>query len=405
MDFVSTQSSSSSIFPAHNLSKFMNNAGTRRRYLSHILDLVETVFNTDYMTPWLGHYGTVVGQNYIGAASYINSRRASALNQLPASVPFAITTNDGENFTVSTNFTALQGTSWIDVWELEANGIPVAVQWSTITNWSLVVPLVSGVNLITLQGVNASGDHPESMIDTIVITNTLPATILPVVINEWMAANSGPGGLGDPADDLFQDWFELFNPNPNAVNLGGYHLTDNLSNPTKFTIPTNTVIGPMGFLLVWADENGSQNPPGSGDLHANFRLSDSGEVMGLFAPDGLSPLHTVVFGPQTRNVSEGLFPDGAVGSRHFMPDWTPRAANRLGEPVSPQITGFSIDGGVLTLAVHAVPNRTYRVEYKDDLNEPFWRSSDNLRTDTDGVLILMKDIDGIPQRFFRVRLE
>src|SRR4030095_2806077 len=99
--------------------------------------------------------------------------------------------------------------------------------------------------------------------------------------------------FADAADGLFQDWFELFNPNASAVDLGGYHLTDDISNPTKFTVPTNTIIAGRGFLLVWADEDGAQNSPTNSDLHANFRLNDSGEVLGLYAPGGFAPQHTV----------------------------------------------------------------------------------------------------------------
>src|SRR4029078_12615530 len=137
-------------------------------------------------------------------------------------------------------------------------------------------------------------------------------TRLPVVINEWMANSAGPDGLTDPADGLFQDWFELFNPNETLVNLIGYYLTDDLSRPTKWTIPTNTIIPARGFLLVWADDGAALNPSTNTDLHANFKLNAFGESIGLFAPDGISPEHLVSFGPQFQDVSQGLFPDGAA---------------------------------------------------------------------------------------------
>ena len=156
---------------------------------------------------------------------------------------------------------------------------------------------------------------------------------------------------------------------------------------------------------MWADEDSAENLQSTGDLHANFRLSNGGEAIGLFAPDGLSPQHTVVFGPQTDNVSEGLFPDGAVGSRHFMGDWTPRAANRIGEPAPPAITEFDVAGGVLHLRIDALPHRSYRLEFKDDLNAPSWTPAGTVQTASDGLLIFMENVGGLPQRFFRVRLE
>jgi len=407
MDFVFGLPSNSSILPfsGFNLGKLMNHPATRRLYLHHINDLCQTTFNTEYMNAWIAHYGSIVGQSFSTAASYISSRRAFALTQLPASVPFAITSNGGNGFTVNTNFVLLVGSSWIDVVGIEVNGIPYAVNWTTLTNWSINLPLFSGVNFLTVQGVDGAGNHPTNRTDTITITNTAPSNLLPVVFNEWMAENVGPGGFADPADGLFQDWFELYNPNDTPVNLGGYHLTDKLSIPTKFTIPLNTIIAARGFLLVWADENGAQNSPTNAELHANFRLDNDGEVLGLFAPDGISPQHTVTFGTQFVNVSQGLFPDGAIDSIHRMTNWTPRASNRLGLPPSPVITALASSPGMLRLSVSTTPGRSYRVEYSDDLGVPTWISLGGVRTATAETLVLDLTAGPEPQRFFRIRLE
>jgi len=407
MDFVFGLGASTSILPfsGFNFGKLMNHPATRRIYLHHINDLCQTAFNTEYMNPWFAHYGSVVGQNFSAASSYVNSRRTFALTQLPAQVPFAITSNGGNDFAADTNFVTLAGTGWLDVRGLEVNGIPLAVNWTTITNWSLTVPLGAGANFLTVQAVDRNGNRPANRADTITVTNTTPPALLPVVINEWMADNVSPGGFADPADGLFQDWFELFNPNTSAVNLGGFHLTDNLANSTKFTIPSNTVIAARGFLLVWADENGSQNSPTNADLHANFRLNNGGEALGLFAPDGLSPQHTVTFGAQFQNVSQGLFPDGAVGTSFLMTNWTPRASNRLGAPASPQITAFTFTANTLRLTVSATPGRSYRVEYTDDLSAPAWAPIGGPRT-ASGLTLTIELTAGIePQRFFRIRLE
>jgi hypothetical protein len=49
-----------------------------------------------------------------------------------------------------------------------------------------------------------------------------------VFINEWMAANTNTAPA-DPADGT-EDWFELYNAGTEAIDLGGYWLTDNLNN-------------------------------------------------------------------------------------------------------------------------------------------------------------------------------
>ena len=407
MDFVMGMPSNSSIFltTGFNLGKLMNNPATRRLYLHHVNDICQVAFTTDYMNRWLTHYAAVVGQNYSAASTYIAARRAFALTQLPAQVPFAITSNGGNDFAAGTNFVELAGSGWLDIIGMEVNGIPYALRWTSLTNWALTLPLGAGANLLTLQALDRAGNRLTNRTDTITVTNTLPPALVPVVINEWMADNAGPGGLADPADGLFQDWFELFNPNPTPVNLGGYYLTDNLANPTKFPIPTNTVIAPRGFLLVWADENGTQNSPTNADLHANFRLSNNGEALGLFAPDGLSPQHTVTFGAQLLNISQGLFPDGAVGSAFSMTNWTPRSANQLGAPPTPTISAITAEAGLLRLTISAVPGRSYQVEHKDRLDAPAWLPIGGARTATTGSLVFDVNIGPEPQRFFRIRLQ
>jgi Lamin Tail Domain/CotH kinase protein len=406
MDFVATQGATSSILPSYNVAKFMNNPNTHRRYFSHLYDLLETVFNTTYMTRWLQHYGSVVGQNYTGMASFINSRANYARSQLPAQVPFAITSNGGDAFEVETNLTVLTGTGWLDLRSLEVNGVPYLANWTGDTTWALTVPLASGVNVLALQGVDLAGNRRSDLAASITITNLTPPGFEPVVINEWMADNSGPSGFADPADGHFEDWFELYNPNDQAVDLSGYYLTDDLAQPTKWTIPANTFIPGRGFLLVWADQDLEQNGTGNGDLHADFKLNAGGDFLGLYAPDGLSPQNTVVFGPQTKNISQGLFPDGAVGTAQSMPDWTPRAPNRLGDPASPDITVISFTPGVeLTMSFSTIPGRTYQIEYKDDLNAPAWTPLGGVRVATGPLITLTESLGLAPQRFFRARLE
>jgi len=407
MDFAYNAGASSGIYPtpSFNLGKLMNHPATLRRYLFHIHDLCQTAFDTTYMNPWLTHLASVVGQNFSGASSYIASRRAYALSQLPAATPFSITVNGGNDFAVSSNFVVISGVGWIDVDVIEVNLVPHPVTWASVTNWSVLVPLASGTNLLQVQGVDDTGNRRPDLVDTITITNTMPAGVKPVVINEWMAANAGPGGFPDPADGLFQDWLELYNPNPFAVNLAGFYLTDDLANPTKFRLPTNAIISAQGFLIVWADENGMQNVSDHSDLHANFRLSNGGEELGLFAPDGISPQHTLGFGAQFENVSQGLFPDGAVGSVHFMTNWTPRAANQLGPPPSPQIVSVVNGSGSLQFTIATTPGRSYRVEYKDSLDAPAWSPLGVAARATNATLVLPVSIGPEPQRFFRIGLQ
>ncbi|HEX7576885.1 MAG TPA: lamin tail domain-containing protein, partial [Verrucomicrobiae bacterium] len=164
-------------------------------------------------------------------------------------------------------------------------------------------------------------------------TNSAAATPITVSINEWMADNTIT--LADPADNNYEDWFELYNFGANPVDLGGYYLTDKLTDKTQFLVPNNGhyQIPPQGYLLVWADNESSQNNTNRADLHVDFALSKGGEAIGIFAADG-TQIDAVTFGAQPSDVSQGRFEDGTANIISFVIP-TPRAANVL--PNTPPI--------------------------------------------------------------------
>jgi len=147
---------------------------------------------------------------------------------------------------------------------------------------------------------------------------------LQLVINEWMADNTLV--LADPADGHYEDWFELYNPTDDLMDLGGASLTDTLSSTNKYVIPPGFTVPARGHRLVWADgETNQNNLAVRPDLHAGFSLSKSGEAIGLYDAGG-TLVDAVVFGAQAVNISEGRFPDG-TGPVIVMPSATPGAAN------------------------------------------------------------------------------
>ena len=235
-------------------------------------------------------------------------------------------------------------------------------------------------------------------------TNNAGSAPLVVYINEWMAANAG--FIRDPVDNDADDWFELYNPNAVAVDLGGYFLTDNLTNQFQFAIPNNGhyVIPPLGYLLVWADNETGQNSTNRADLHVNFQLRQAGEAIGLFAADG-TLVDSVTFGEQTNDVSEGRYPEG-TGPIFAMLTPTPRSANSDPNPVSgPEIISISVAGGTqVSFTVSTISGRTYRAEYKDDLSQPSWIPLGSDRVATGSTLTIQENIGANPRRFYRVGL-
>ncbi len=102
-----------------------------------------------------------------------------------------------------------------------------------------------------------------------------------VMINEYSCANK-------TFNDNFgnsSDWIELFNAGSTSVSLTGYHLSDKISNPTKYTFPAGVSIPANGFLRVWAS---SANVVTGGDVHTNFSLTQTKPEAIVFSlPSGI----------------------------------------------------------------------------------------------------------------------
>jgi hypothetical protein len=71
-------------------------------------------------------------------------------------------------------------------------------------------------------------------------------------INEWLASNASINE--DPDFKSNADWVELYNAGTDPVNLNGYYLTDNFTNPSKWKISLDAMIPAKGFILIWCDD-------------------------------------------------------------------------------------------------------------------------------------------------------
>lgn len=92
-----------------------------------------------------------------------------------------------------------------------------------------------------------------------------------VHINEYSASNL------NSFTDSFQkteDWIELYNISNEAVDIGGYFLSDKESKPEKWAIPAGTMIPANGFLtFLCSGRDGVFN----GEYHTNFKLAQTKE--------------------------------------------------------------------------------------------------------------------------------
>ncbi|MCB9310273.1 MAG: CotH kinase family protein [Lewinellaceae bacterium] len=104
------------------------------------------------------------------------------------------------------------------------------------------------------------------------VVESKPQSNSPIVINEFMPSNTQILDEYGEADD----WIELYNTSGETVDISGYSISDKSNNLLKFTFESGISIPPYSYLIIWADEDGSQ-----GNLHVNFKLSADGEAIYL----------------------------------------------------------------------------------------------------------------------------
>ncbi|MFW6154449.1 MAG: lamin tail domain-containing protein [Planctomycetota bacterium] len=139
-------------------------------------------------------------------------------------------------------------------------------------------------------------------------------------INEFMAINDTT--LAD-ADNAYADWVEIYNASGDAVDLGGWHLTDDATELDRWTFPSVT-LGAGDYLVVFASGKDRTDP--AGELHTDFKLSGEGEYLALVQPDGVTVEfeYAPTFPPQMADQSYGV---AMPGMRSYFAVPTPGEAN------------------------------------------------------------------------------
>ena len=196
------------------------------------------------------------------------------------------------------NGAAYQSVDMTAVGSIYSATIPAANTTGTVDYY---IQAVNTQSLISYQPTAA----PAQPYQYILNTDALPQ----LFINEFMAFNVTCCPDVQMGVNEFDDWIEIYNAGDTSVDVGGMYLSDSLATPFKFLIAktnsASTTIPAKGYLVIHADEQGSQ-----GILHANFKLNQSGEELGLFYIDGRM-IDSRIFGQQIQDLSEGRSPDGS----------------------------------------------------------------------------------------------
>ena len=125
-----------------------------------------------------------------------------------------------------------------------------------------------------------------------------------VYINEFLASNATSFRA---ADGSYCDWIELYNSTDAQVDLSGFGISDNLTQPMKYQLPEGTSIPAGGYLLILCSGNEGLI---EGELHAPFSLRAYQEDVVLSSPGG-KILDSFSYQKQEADISMARTPDGS----------------------------------------------------------------------------------------------
>ena len=223
MDFAYVGGSGDPLYGgAANLARIIALPANLRLFEWHMLDLINSTFNTAYLSRWTAHYGQLMGQNWSGINTYVADRAKSVTTQIPKQIPFAITNNNGQDFLVTTPAVLIGGNAWFDIQQITLNSssTPLALNWANHTRWQTTVPLILGANLLTFQAYGYQGNLVASK--SITVTTT-----------------SAAGGQDSDGDGMPDAWEVANGLNPNKADAGEDLDQDGVSNLQEFLSGTD----------------------------------------------------------------------------------------------------------------------------------------------------------------------
>ncbi len=403
LDFSWYRSTSASIYGDGNseLTQIINIPSNRRLFQGHLLDIISTTYNLDYLAPWIEHIATrSVEDNSTEIADYLTARRAYVLGQLMPEVTFSITTHGGADFGVTTNTVDLAGAGWIDVREIRLAGssLPLGARWTDDHSWQVAVPLVEGANPIVLEAYNFQGDLVAS--DTITVTTTLPNPVEESLrLTEIMYHPTDPTSdelaviPGLDNDDF--EFLEFVNAGTATINLAGVQIIDGVS----FAFPdVELTVGQ--HVVVVRDRVAFELRYGSGPAvigeFASGQLSNGGESIVVALADG-TPFIDFIYDDL------GDWPGRADGTgsslevidtaRDYQTSANWRSSNEYGGSPGLQGTGPVYDVFINELLSHSDGAAPDLVELTNITDSPIDLSQWTL-SDTDANLFLFQIPDG-----------
>jgi hypothetical protein len=208
--------------------------------------------------------------------TWIQNRRNFLISQLNGvAASFAITSNGGADFSTSTNVVTLGGAAPIDVANIAVNGVEYPVQWTTVTNWTIQVPISAASTHFALEArdINDAAIANGAASINVTFTGTIESPAGRVVFNEIMYNPPISGG----------SFIELHSIATNTT----YDLSNWRIDGAGFVFAPGTLLPPGGYIVVAKDRavfaaTYGNNIPLAGEYSGNLR--NTGETLRLVEP-------------------------------------------------------------------------------------------------------------------------
>jgi hypothetical protein len=151
-------------------------------------------------------------------------------------------------------------------------------------------------------------------------------------------------------------WVEIYNPSSNTVSFGGLYLANNYTNLGQWPFPTNAVIRPGQFLVLFVDNE--TNLTTTNEIHAGFSLpANSGSLaLSRYANSRWQVLDYLNYDSLLPNYSYGSYPDGQSFVRQVFVQPTPGATNIGSGTPAPSFAAYLTAGSVYVQDFDSLPD-------------------------------------------------
>lgn len=275
------------------INRMFDNPTFQRILWQCYLEAVEGPLNPANYSATMDERYRILQANGIGASSpqevktYMDNRRQHIVGQMNAAnaANFAITSNNGNNFSTNRAVVRLNGRAPFAVYTIEVNGVAHPVRWTSVREWELTIPLTAVQNTLVITGLDRFGQLVAAATDTITITYT------GVLLNpaDWIAINEimyNPIQAG-------ASFIEIYNRHQTAA----FDLSGHILNGLAYTFPEGSIIQPNSYLVLAGDRAVFTAVYGSAVLvHGEFQggMDNGGERLSLIKPGATAAQDLVI---------------------------------------------------------------------------------------------------------------